>query len=308
MLLFEGTEGFYIEGTAITTGNFDGVHLGHQFLLKELVKEAKKRSLASVVVVFYPHPRAVLNGGDSDFRYLNCPSDKNKYFEELGIDAVVRIPFNLDIAALSAQDFIQRILIESLNMKFFLVGYDHRLGNSKFENNILKIAENKTFEAKECEPFTLSIGGVSSSKIRKHLISGEVNKAATMLGRYYSMRCMVEDGRKLGRSIGYPTANLKLKDLQCQIPMEGVYAVKVKVTEEHFGGMLMIGNRPTLNDGRGLTMEVYIFDFNRDIYHQQIDVSFVEFVRHNQRFDDIESLKNQLMQDEIVIRELLNNK
>ena len=308
MLLFEGVEGFNIEGTVVTTGNFDGVHLGHQFLLNQLVKEAKKRSLASVVVVFHPHPKVILNNGNSDFRYLSCPTDKNKYFEELGIDAVVRIPFDLDIAAWSAHDFIQRILIEKLNMKFFLIGYDHRLGNPKFENNILKIAENKTFDAKECEPFALPIGNVSSSKVRNHLILGEVNKAATMLGRYYSMGCTVENGRKLGRSIGYPTANLKLKDLQCQIPMEGVYAVRVKVAEEYFGGMLMIGNRPTLNDGRGLTIEVHIFDFNKDIYHQQIDVNFVEFVRHNQRFDDIESLKNQLMQDETVIRELLINK
>ncbi len=306
MILREGIEGFSIKRSAITTGNFDGVHLGHQFLLKKLVAEAKKRSLASVVVMFYPHPKEVLGSGIDDFRYLNSQNDKYELFESLGINSVVVVPFSLEMAKLSAHDFIQKILIEKLNMEFFLIGHDHRLGNPQYETNILKVASGLPLEVAECTPFKSSVGLVSSSKIRKSLQMNEVKNAAIMLGRNFKIKCTVVDGRKVGRSIGYPTANLRLIDEKCQIPAQGVYAVNVMHEGKNYGGMMMIGSRPTLNDGRGETMEVFIFDFNKDIYHQELEVSFVDFVRDNMRFENIEALKYQLEQDEINIRKILN--
>ncbi len=305
MQIFEDIEDLVMTGTAVTTGNFDGVHLGHQFLLGELVKRAKARGLSSVVVMFYPHPREVLSGGKDDLRYLSSQEEKYSVFREIGIDAVVQVPFTLELAKWSAEDFIQNILMEKLGMEFFLLGYDHRMGNPNYETNILKVSQKMSFDVQECAPFTSPLGKVSSSLVRRSLVAGDVKKASDMLGRLYTLHCVVEDGMKLGRSIGYPTANLKLQNAKQQLPSEGVYVVKVKVQGMVYGGMLMIGYRPTLNDGRGLTVEVHIFDFDEDIYQQEIQLSFLDFIRHNKRFESLALLRQQLREDEEAARAVL---
>lgn len=307
MQIYKEIKQLSLKDTVITTGNFDGVHLGHQFLLKELVSLAKNSGRLSVVVMFYPHPREVLSPEDDTFRYLSSQEDKYRVFEECGIDVVVQIPFSKELAKWTAEEFVTKILLDKLGMSLFLVGYDHRLGNPKADTRVLPLSHKYGFEMKECRSFETEYGEVSSSIVRESLAKGDVKLSAQLLGRPYTMECIVEEGRKVGRSIGYPTANLKANYDRQLLPSEGVYAVKVMLDAKEYGGMMQIGYRPTLNDGRGLTVEVHIFDFNQDIYGHTLSVYFVDYLRANKRFSDIDALREQLKLDEHSARKRVSN-
>lgn len=305
MQIFKDIESIQLKNTVVTTGNFDGVHLGHQFLLGQLVKHAKATHRQSVVVMFFPHPREILSGGKSTLSYLSSQEDKYEMFEQCGVDVVVQIPFSLELAKWTADEFVKNILIDKLGLSLFLVGFDHKLGNPKSDTRVRPLADKYGFEMKECRSFESPVGEVSSSIVRECLIQGDCAKAAKLLGRPYSMQCTVVEGKKVGRSIGYPTANLSPIYQKSLVPAEGVYAVQVLHKQKKYGGMLQVGHRPTLDDGRGLTIEVHIFDFAEDIYTQTIDVSFVYFLRKNQKFSGIDALRLQLKDDEHVARGIL---
>jgi len=305
MQIYKGINQLSLKDTVVTTGNFDGVHLGHQFLLNELVALAKASRRLSVVVMFYPHPREVLSTGDTDFRYLSSQEDKYAIFEQCGVDVVVQIPFDKELSRWTAEEFVTKVLLDKLGMSLFLVGYDHRLGNPKSDTRILPLAEKYGFEMQECRSFITDFGEVSSSIVRDKLLAGEVERAAQLLGRPYAMACVVEVGKQVGRSIGYPTANLKPTYAKHLLPAEGVYAVKVMVDNVEYGSMLQIGHRPTLDDGRGLTIEAHIFDFADNIYGHTISIHFLHFLRQNRKFPDIESLRAQLKEDERTARSFL---
>lgn len=296
---------FLLDNTVVTTGNFDGVHLGHQFLLKSLVEEARQQNAPSVVVMFYPHPREVLSAHDTSFRYISDDVQKFKIFEDCGVDYVVQVPFDLEMAAWSAEDFIKRILLDKLGMCFFLVGYDHKLGNPKYDNNIAKLSQKYGFVMKQCAVFKQDDVCVSSTCVRTALAQGQLSDVQRILGRYYALRCMVVEGKKIGRSIGFPTANLEVIFPLMLLPKEGVYVVQVSWRERIFGGMMQIGHRPTLQDGRGLTLEVHLFDFDHNLYGHEVEISFIHFLRANMKFDSMDDLRLQLHRDEEDSRSLL---
>ncbi len=295
MQIFKELEDVFLKNTVVTTGNFDGVHLGHRFLIERLVSLAKARECQSVLVMFYPHPREVL--GNTSFRYLSSPERNIGIFEEYGVDVVVQVAFTKELATWSAEDFVKKVLVDRLGMSYFLVGYDHHLGNPQKKTDFKTLSQKYKFELEQALPYEKNEVLVSSSVIRKALSEGDVKQAKQLLGREYAMRYRVVEGQKIGRSIGFPTANLQPIFEKHLIPAEGVYAVQVLYDREYYGGMLHIGQRPTLNDGRGLTIEVNIFDFNRDIYNKIVDVCFVAFLRENRRFETIEELQQCLQVD-----------
>jgi len=305
MQVFTDINALALKGTAVTTGNFDGVHLGHQFLLKELVRHARDKRLKAVVVMFYPHPRVVLSAGRDELQYLSSQEEKFRIFESLGIDVVVQVPFDMALASWGAEDFIRRILMDKIGMAFFLVGYDHRIGNPQKPADLNKLSGLLGFELHHCPPYHSTLGKISSSLVRKSLATADLRQVTAMLGRYYSVLCVVEEGMKIGRSIGYPTANLKRLHQRRMLPPEGVYAVFVRLNGQQYGGMLQLGHRPTLNDQRGLTIEVHIFDFKGEIYGHQLELCFVAFLRQNYKFDNLDLLKEQLKKDEFAARALL---
>lgn len=306
MQLIKEIEGLEMNNTVVTTGNFDGVHLGHQYLLKELVNIAKKTKRRSVVVMFFPHPREVLSSDASGLRYLSNQEDKYKIFEECGVDSVVEIPFSKELAKWTAEEFVKTILLDKIGMSFFFVGYDHKIGNPREECNLNYLSDKYGFELQQCDPLHTEKSIVSSSVIRNCLLEGDVERASQLLGRFYTIKCTVVQGKRVGRSIGFPTANLKPVFEKRLIPAEGVYAVNVKYGDKRYGGMLHIGYRPTLNDGRGLTVEVHVFDFDDDIYDQIVDVCFVAFMRANKRFDTIEDLRCSIEEDARKAKTLFN--
>lgn len=290
--------------TVVTTGNFDGIHLGHQFVLNQLVDLAHRQDCRSVLVMFSPHPREVLGYG-GEVQYLSSADDKLELIEACGVDVVVQVHFDLELASWGSDDFVKKILLDKLGMTHFLVGYDHRLGNPKKSVSLDVLAEKYGFSLELCLPFELEFGKISSSIIREKLLIGDVLWAAQLLGRPYSLKCTVVRGQKLGRTISFPTANLVPVAEKMLIPGEGVYAVRVLVRGELCNGMMQIGHRPTLDDGRGLSIEVHLFDFDKCIYDDEVEVFFVEGVRSNKRFENIEALRLQLVNDEKQIRAIL---
>ena len=284
--------------SAITTGNFDGVHRGHRFLLGQLVERAHMLGVSAVVVMFYPHPRQVLNSNVEPYRYLTERDEQLQLMADCGVDYVVQVSFNKTMASWSAEDFIQRILINKLNMIYFLVGYDHRLGNPHFKNDIGVLSQKLGFELCRSEPYYQDGVLVSSTVVRELLSAGAVDRARFLLGRDYGFNCRVVGGKKVGRTIGYPTANLVPDFSDVFLPKEGVYAVRVKLGEALYGGMMQVGHRPTLEDGRGLTLEVHIFDFDEDIYNKSLRLYFHKYLRDIKKFSGIEGLLEQLKIDE----------
>ncbi len=305
MRIIKDIDNIHLSGSVVTTGNFDGVHLGHRFLLEQLVAKAREMDVPAVVVMFSPHPRQILRPQKEPFLYLTSEQKQIELLEDCGVDLLVKVPFTKAMAAWSAEDFITKILLTLLNVKFYLIGYDHHLGNPKYSTDLQKIATKYGFEMYQSLPYEGDKGLVSSTAIRNALALGDVALAAEFLGRDYGFRCKVVGGKRIGRTIGYPTANLVPLFDQILLPADGVYAVNVKIDEFCYGGMMQLGHRPTLNDNRGLTLEVHIFDFNKDIYDYEILLSFKCFIRKIVKFDHIDALVSQLQKDEKTAKALL---
>lgn len=293
--------------SVVTSGTFDGVHVGHQKILSKLNHLAKSDGGKSIVLTFWPHPRFVLNHGVSDLKLLSTFEEKVNLLKLSGIDYLVKIPFTQQFAELSSDQFIRNILVERLNTQKLVIGYDHRFGRNREGgfDYLMQHSDEYGFAVQEISRQDIENVGVSSTKIREALAQGEIHVANEFLGRNYCITGFVKDGDRIGRSIGFPTANLEIPESYKLIPADGAYAVRVYVDGNHHLGMLNIGQRPTVS-GQERRIEVNIFDFNEDIYNHRLTVEFVRLLRKEQKFGSIEELKNQLSKDKLQAIDILN--
>lgn len=282
----------------VTSGTFDGVHVGHQKILQRLNEIAAKNNGETVVISFWPHPRLILKPEEPFMKLLNTFEEKAELLRLQGINHLIRIPFTREFSQISSQEFITKVLVDTIGTKKLVIGYDHRFGkNREGSFDQLKInAPAYGFDVEEIPKQEVDHVGVSSTRIRKALSEGDIDTANHFLGRPYSLSGRVIKGDKLGRVLGFPTANIDLDSHDKLIPAEGIYVVKVMHETKTYGGMLYIGTRPTVN-GTRRSIEVNIFEFDKDIYGETLQISFMKLLRTDSKFNDLESLKHQLQKD-----------
>jgi riboflavin kinase/FMN adenylyltransferase len=285
--------------TAVTTGTFDGVHLGHKIIIERLIAAARTIGGESVLLTFYPHPRMVLFPDDDQIKMLNTPIEKENLLQASGIDHLVVIPFTKEFSRLSSLEFVRNILSNTLKAKKLVIGYDHHFGRNREGSfaHLLEFGSLYGFQVEEIPAQDIDHVAISSSKIRQALASGDLNTANSYLGYEYNITGKVIKGKQLGRTIGYPTANIEINDSYKLIPAIGVYAVKIKYALNIYNGMLSIGKNPTVTENGPLTIEVNIFDFDLEIYNKQITVYFYKKLRDEEKYDSINQLKSQLAID-----------
>lgn len=287
-----------LENAIVTTGTFDGVHIGHQAILSELVEFAKTEGGETVLITFFPHPRMVLQK-DLSIKLLNTVSEKIALLSKTGIDHLLIFPFTKEFSRMSSVDFVRDILVNKIGTKKLVIGYDHQFGRNR-EGSFKHLQEFGPvygFDVEEITAQDINNVSVSSTKIRTALIdNGDVKTASKYLGDFYHLSGLVVSGKRLGTKIGYPTANIKIEEEYKLIPKDGVYAVSIEIDRNKYVGMLNIGKRPTV-DGFGRTIEVNIFDFDKEIYNHEIKLCFVDRLRDERKFENVETLKKQLYND-----------
>jgi len=294
-------------GTIVTIGTFDGVHLGHKKILNKLIDKKKHCGLETLVFTFEPHPRKVLFPEQKDLKLITNTEEKVSLLEEIGIDHVLVYPFNKSFSEINPDEYIGEILVNQLKAKCIIVGYDHRFGKNRAGglDLLIKYAEKYNYEVLEIAAEDINSINISSTQIRKAIESGNIELANQFLGYSFFISGKVKEGKKLGRTIGFPTANISILDADKITPKNGVYAVKVSINDLTFNGMLNIGVNPTVSTTLQLKMEVHLFDFNQEIYGKDIKVSFINRIRDEQKFSGIDALKNQLELDKQQIMHLL---
>ena len=282
----------------VTIGTFDGVHLGHQAIFSRMKEEARKTGGETVVITFFPHPRLVLYQDSVNLKFINTREKKIERLEKIGIDHLVIIPFTKEFAQNSSEQFITNYVVKYIHPAKFIIGYDHHFGKNREGNIALleRLKERFGYEVEEVPPLYVDGAPVSSTRIRNLLHEGNVKEANRMLGYDYAITGEVVRGKALGRKIGYPTANLELPNEYKLIAANGVYACRVLIGNRTFKGMGNIGVRPTIDHG-DLTIEVNIFNFDEDIYGEKITIEFVDRLRDEKKFENIEALKAQLAKD-----------
>ncbi len=298
-----------LSNPVLTIGTFDGVHLGHQHIINRLNEEAKKINGESVLLTFEPHPRIVLYPESHGLQLIQTQEEKLAKLERFGLQNVIIYPFTFDFSRISAVEFIRDIIVNQLNTKKLVIGYDHQFGrNREGSISFLKdVADVYSLEIIEIPAQIINDSSVSSTKIRQALTIGNIEMATAFLGDYFSITGKVISGNSVGRTLGYPTANIIINDIFKQIPSNGVYAVKITNNGNLFIGMMNIGIRPTFNLQGKSSIEVHIFDFSENIYEQEITIHFVRKIREECKFDTINALKNQLSADEKLARLILAN-
>lgn len=286
------------KNTVLTLGTFDGIHPGHLKIIDRLVSCSKEKGCRSVVITFYPHPRTIL-GNDNSVKMLTTQEEKIELLEKLGVENLLIINFTKEFASLSAEDFIYDYLINGIGLTEIVLGHDHHFGKGRRGNAELlqKIADKEGFIVTKAEAFMIDGEAVSSTKIRNAIAEGDIIRANKLLGRNYEFSGIVVGGDKRGRELGFPTANIKLSSQEKLLPASGVYAVKVMVENERHTGLLSIGKRPTFYNQGELVSEVYIFDFNREIYGAKVTTELVERLRGEVKFNSAEELINQMNTD-----------
>ena len=298
MKVYNGlTEFKRLKNAIVTSGTFDGVHLGHQKIIQRILQTAEKEKGETVLITFWPHPRLVLQP-EMELFLINTFEEKVKLLEKFGIDHLVKMEFTKKFSTLSSEEFINTILIEGIGTKKLVIGYNHRFGKNRegsFEH-LVGNQENYGFGIEEIPKQEIDEMGISSTNIRKSITSGAIDKANKFLGYRYSLTGKVTQGDKIGREIGFPTANIFVHSPNKIIPADGVYPVFVRIEEKTHRGMLYIGKRPTLN-GTKRSIEVNIFDFNEDIYDREISVEFIRQTRGDMLFESLEALRQQLKKD-----------
>ncbi|MBL0046996.1 MAG: bifunctional riboflavin kinase/FAD synthetase [Bacteroidetes bacterium] len=306
MKVYERLEDFStLPNAVVTTGTFDGVHVGHKKIISRLQDIAAACKGETVILTFHPHPRLVLFPDDNDLRLLNTQSEKIDLLQKMGIQHLVIIPFNKEFSRISSLDFVRNILVKQIGAKKLAIGHDHHFGRNRegsFEH-LKEFGPLYGFDVEEIPVQDIDHVAVSSSKIRQALNSGNIKVANEYLGYPYSLSGKVVKGNQRGRTIDYPTANIEVSEARKLIPAIGVYAVKVTVLGKNYSGMMNIGHRPTVGGG-AITLEVNIFDFNADIYDQTLSVQFIERIRSEQKFEHLEALKAQLALDKTKALEL----
>lgn len=291
----------------VTIGTFDGLHFGHKKILNRLKEIAKKYGGETVVITFYPHPRMVLFPDDNDIKLLSSQEEKIMLLEKLGIDNLIIIPFSKEFSRLTSLDFVRNILVNKIGTKKLVIGYDHHFGKNRegsFEH-LLEFGPVYGFDVEEIPEQDIDEVAVSSSKIRNSLLEGNVELANTFLERKYSLIGTVIKGDQVGRTLGYPTANINIAFPHKLIPAFGVYLVEVIVAEKKYFGALNIGVRPTLINKKP-QIEVYIFEFDQEIYGREVEVLFIKKIRNEQKFSSLEELKNQIQLDVLNMKNIIN--
>lgn len=300
MKIYHGIDDFTkLDCAVVTSGTFDGVHVGHQKILARLHEIADRHKGETVVITFWPHPRLVLHPEDESLKLLNTFEEKAALLKDLGVHHLIRIPFTKEFSQLTSEQFIKQILVDTIGTKKLVIGYDHHFGKNRegsFEQ--LKLNSPKYgFEVEEIPRQEVDHIAVSSTKIREALEKGDIETATHLLGRAYTITGRVVAGDKLGRLLGYPTANIEIDTKYKLIPMDGIYAATVQHEHTIYKGMLYIGNRPTLN-GTLQRIETNIFDFKKDIYGETLTVQIHKFIRGDKKLVDLDALRSQLRQDQ----------
>ena len=300
-----------IKNPVVTIGIFDGVHLGHLSIINHLISKSKKNNGESVVITLWPHPRLVLSKYRQNIRFLNSLEEKQFLLEKAGIDHLIIIPFTKKFSKISAKKFIKQYLIKKINTYHLIIGFNHQFGKKGKGNYTVlkKYADKFNFTIEQLSAVLVDKEKVSSSIIRESLENGNLEIANNYLGYEYLLKGIIVKGKKIGRTIGFPTANIELEDRCKLIPKDGVYAVFVSYEGHIYKGMLNIGYKPTMKDQASRKyIEVHILDFNKDIYNQKITIIFVSRIRDEKKFEGIEMLKTQLEKDKFTILSVLNKK
>lgn len=292
---------------ALTIGNFDGVHRGHQAVIQELAGAAGERDLPTSLMLFEPQPVEYFAGDKAPTRLYRC-REKLMAISEQPIDLVIMMSFHASLANLEAEDFVKQILIDRLGMKYLLVGDDFRFGKNRMGDHdlLVRMAKQYEFELGHLDSVIQSGQRVSSTLIRQHLSAGEFDQARELLGRPYRMTGRVVHGDSIGRDIGFPTINLPVNRLRS--PLHGVYAVKVYGVEDNgaLNGVASLGSRPTV-DGKHFVLEVHLFDWSGDCYGRRVEVEFIEFLRDEEKYDSMEAMTSQIRRDAALARKILAN-
>lgn len=295
-----------IEHAVVTIGTFDGVHFGHQKIIQTVVEHAKLANAESVILTFFPHPRMIIDPENAALKMINTVQEKAHILEKLGVDHLIITPFTRDFSNLSPDQYIKQILVDTIGTKELIIGYDHRFGKDRKGGlkELIDGGEIYGFKVQEIAEQDIDDVAVSSTKIRTALLSGDVKLASQYLGYNFSLTGSVIKGDKIGRTIGFPTANLFVEESYKLIPADGIYAVSLHLSKEDnlnsisqtYIGMAYIGQRPTIN-GMTRNIEVNIFDFNQEVYGQRLTMEFHEFLRADYKFPSLETMTEQLKLD-----------
>ena len=294
------------KSSVVTIGTFDGVHKGHQKVFDKVINASKQSNLSSVVLTFFPHPRIILNKYN-DIKMIDTLDEKIDHLEKIGIDHLIIHPFDKKFSLLSADQFIKEYLVDKLKLKHIIIGYDHRFGKGR-EASITDLKEYSSefnFVVDEIDAQEIEKIAISSTKIRKSINEGDLETTRVYLGRFFSLTGKVVKGDGLGKQIDYPTANIKIEENYKIIPKDGVYYIKTTIDNKLYNGMMNIGHRPTIGS-KEKSIEVNLFNFNRDIYDKIISINVIKKIRDEKKFSSIEALKAQLAKDQEHCLKLIN--
>jgi riboflavin kinase/FMN adenylyltransferase len=286
------------ENVILTIGNYDGVHYGHQQIIRRIIDLAKAHGTESVLLTFHPHPRLVLQP-NFDLKLITTIDEKVKLLESHGLDHIVICPFSPEFAAIPAELYVKDILVKHFMPKMIVIGYDHKFGNGRSGDIQLlkKLTTDFNYEVEEISKQTIDDISVSSSKVRNYLLQGNIEQANELLVHPFSLSGKVVDGEKVGRTLGFPTANIRIESPHKLIPANGVYAISSVIDGQSYNGLLSIGRKPTFGEGYELFIEAYFFDFNRDIYGYFLDITLIAKIREEAKFESTEALIAQMNKD-----------
>jgi riboflavin kinase / FMN adenylyltransferase len=298
-----------LQHAVLTIGTYDGVHAGHQAIIQRINEIAREVDGESVVLTFDPHPRLVLQPDSKDLKLISTISEKIELFERFGLAHLVITPFSKDFASMDAAEYVEQVLVKKFRPKVIVIGYDHRFGKGRQGDIDLlrKLGPKWGYTVEEISVQTIDEISVSSTKVRNALLEGDIRSANQLLAHPFTLCGQVVHGDQIGRTLGFPTANIHVPDPHKLIPPPGVYAVRVQVKNRIFDGALSISFRPTITDSGELRIEVYILDFNEDIYGENIRLTFVDHIRADAKFDSLEDLIGQMKNDVIRVRQVLSN-
>ncbi|WP_158730065.1 MULTISPECIES: bifunctional riboflavin kinase/FAD synthetase [unclassified Flavobacterium] len=307
MKIFHSINDFLItKKTILTLGTFDGVHIGHKKILQKLTQNTPNDQYENVVLTFFPHPRMVLHE-NSNIKLINTIQEKQELLEEIGIENLVIHPFDEAFSQLTAEEFVKTVLVEKFHIQKIIIGHDHRFGRNRTANidNLIDFGKEYGFEVSQISVQELNEISVSSTKIRNAILNGDIQLANDYLGYSYFITGTVVKGKQLGRTIGFPTANLKIEEKYKLIPQNGVYLVQTIINSKAIQGMMNIGTNPTVG-GQEQSIEIHLLDFEDDVYDQELKISILNRIRDEEKFSSLHLLQEQLQKDKIVAKNYFN--
>ena len=307
MRIFDNLKSYSSEKESVLTiGTFDGIHIGHNKILKTLVEESKKNKLSSLIITFFPHPRMILQKSN-EIKMIDTMDEKIHLLEKAGIDNLIIHPFDHNFSKIRAKDFVEDILVNKLKIKQIIIGYDHRFGKDREASveDLKKFGLDYMFNVNEIPAQEIDSIAISSTKIREAILTGEIKKCNEFLGRNFMLTGKVVYGEGLGKKINLPTANIKIKENYKIIPKNGVYLVKTALNSNIYFGMMNIGVRPTVG-GKNKSLEIHFFNFKDNIYNKTISIEIISKIRDEEKFSSIDELKIQLKKDEEFCLRIIN--